>query len=348
MATLAQAGQISAPARTAGHYRSLDLYRFAAAIGVVLFHYFSIFDLPKNQNLRHLVDFFFILSGFVLMHNYIDMRPGQTWSFVIRRIARIYPLHLATFLFFVAYIMVKARVDGESAVIDSAQIITNLLMIHSWGLNDSTQFNFPSWSISAEWFVYLLFPVILIAYRKLGGFKLLALAVAIGGAMSLYDIASGSDDRSWTLRTHDWGALRALPSFILGMSLRVLPLPQFHWGVVYAGAAIFAALFMLPLPGEVFVIASGLLIAITAGAKGESWMQSSSLAALGNASYGIYMLHIPVSAVLFNPMIDKIVALSVASKIAAGLVASVAAAIVSFNLFERPAQKWVRRKLDRP
>lgn len=132
------------------------------------------------------------------------------------------------------------------------------------------------------------------------------------------------------------------------MSLRVVPLPRFGWGVVYSSAAIFAALFMLPLHGEVFVIASGLLIAITAGAKGESWMQSSSLTVLGNASYGIYMLHIPVSAVLFNPMIDKIVDLSVASKIVAGVVVSVAAAIVSFNLFERPAQKWIRSKLDRP
>src|SRR5690242_12560766 len=87
--------------------RSLTSLRFFAAMAIVLFHFTSLLPFDANAHTNfflkcHLgVDFFFILSGFVLMHVYQDAFSNgidASLPFYFRRLARIYPLHAATFL----------------------------------------------------------------------------------------------------------------------------------------------------------------------------------------------------------------------------------------------------------
>jgi peptidoglycan/LPS O-acetylase OafA/YrhL len=341
------------------HYRALDVYRFAAALAVAYFHFSSLAGLPANPNLRHAVDFFFILSGFVMYHTYRELRAADVGVFLVRRLARIYPLHLATLAFFFVYGLLKVRLGAPPApMYETSAIVPNLLMIHAWGTTTHNTFNGPSWSISAEWFVYLLFPVFLalgnwISTRRPGVVFLLLGLLALLALIAFEEIAGG---RSWTLWTYDMGALRAIPSFLFGMAIRALPLPPVRWLVVYAALLLYAGLYMLSLAGEWFVLSSMAVIALTAAAQGASLLASSRLKFLADASYAMYMVHLCIGTILFGMARNQPGRFEPHVLIASALILTLIVSLASFALFEKPSRdllrKWleplVRPQRDRP
>jgi peptidoglycan/LPS O-acetylase OafA/YrhL len=131
--------------------------------------------LPFFSNGQLMVDFFFILSGFILTYAYSSGHWTKgNWleirTFLLRRFARIYPAHFFMLIVFIAYELVDLVV--HSMVLDSndgvwftgstsiTSIFTNLLLIQSWGIHDTLTWNQPSWSISAEFVAYILFPIL--------------------------------------------------------------------------------------------------------------------------------------------------------------------------------------------
>ena len=148
-------------------YSALDSYRFAAALCIVVYHYNIDFRLglerlsPAVPQLGAMVDFFFLLSGFVIGVSYLDsMRGVKDYAAFLRaRLARIYPLHLLTALASLALLPVSAifRLPvNHPEILGLSGLPANLALIHAWGVLDHPSFNVPSWSISAEWFVYTL------------------------------------------------------------------------------------------------------------------------------------------------------------------------------------------------
>ena len=89
--------------------------------------------------------------------------PLEYFDFIKRRLARIYPLHLATLTFYVGIgllvILGVMRVT-DPAKYNFSELLPNLLLAHAWTPNADISFNYVSWSISAEFFVYLLFPAV--------------------------------------------------------------------------------------------------------------------------------------------------------------------------------------------
>src|SRR5215217_3096190 len=133
--------------------KPLTALRFAAAMWVVSYHFWP--DLagaaiPMLVQKGYLgVELFFVLSGFILSHVYLQgfgesrFRYG---AFLWARIARVYPLHLATLLG-VAALAVVASAAGlvmEHRLADWGAFPANLLMVHAWGLAPSAAFNHPS------------------------------------------------------------------------------------------------------------------------------------------------------------------------------------------------------------
>ncbi|WP_165312829.1 acyltransferase family protein [Vibrio ziniensis] len=161
---------------------SLTSIRGIAAIWVAIFHFVIPFNrevacischLPPLDKAYLSVDLFFILSGFIMCYVYMDKykqckedkRTRNFYiSFIQARIARIYPLHLATLIFFSLWILTLYTLIDNYKISERNNIETyiyNLFLIHAWGVWNDVTWNYPSWSISAELFAYLLFPIIL-------------------------------------------------------------------------------------------------------------------------------------------------------------------------------------------
>lgn len=148
----------------------LDSFRGIFALCVVVFHAHyvnSITELPFFRRSDLFVDFFFVLSGFVITHGYAFDKSIQFGRFSVSRIFRLFPLHIAMLGFFILIEAAKLFAfkygisfshkpfTGET---DPSQIVTNLLLLQSWTTYTAAlSFNYPAWSISIEFYMYLIF-----------------------------------------------------------------------------------------------------------------------------------------------------------------------------------------------
>ena len=175
-------------------YSSIELLRFFSSLSVIFYHYkitfawdreFTNYDLlaeklPFYQYLNILYDYgfygvhiFFIISGFVFAHVYFvrDKLIGAK-EFFINRFARLYPLHFATIILLIFFQFLDPQFIGyyfdpsKDTYFDLYHFFLNISFIHAWGFEKGWSFNPPSWSISVEIGVYLLF-FLLLRYLRL-------------------------------------------------------------------------------------------------------------------------------------------------------------------------------------
>ncbi|MHB9093712.1 MAG: acyltransferase family protein [Eubacteriales bacterium] len=202
----------------------LDALRGVAAIGVVLWHYSGHFNSkplaavfgPFYANGLYLVDFFFVLSGFVLSKAYFrDSRRYRLMENIVRRSARIYPLHLFTLgLVFIGQLILVGFLRKPSFIYrynDFYHFILNLALTQSLGIQKGFSFNGPSWSVSTEFYVSILFFIILATSKKPTK-ALIGLLIFSMGLFSAL-ISSGH------IRFIDPSIFRTLLGFLVGVIL---------------------------------------------------------------------------------------------------------------------------------
>ena len=206
-------------------YPSLESFRGIAAVSVVLYHlgFVNGDRLAFLQGAGIFVDFFFLLSGFVMSHAYLGrIRDGLGfWPYLRARLARLYPLHLFLLLVWVPYILVKLYVYttmgfGEDPTLSSnpESFLANFALVHSMHVLDYLSWNYPSWSISVEFWAYVLF-FALVSFS--GRFLPLTLAIcAVGSGILLVWLGLALDTRHGMLFTYDYGFLRCVLSFCTG------------------------------------------------------------------------------------------------------------------------------------
>jgi len=157
----------------------LDSFRGLCALSVVVFHLHildSFTELPFFRSAGLFVEFFFTLSGFVLCHSYAqhEFDLSRLRRFLISRFFRIFPLHLTLLLVFTLLALLQG---GFDFVMMRAEWLPNFLLLHAWlPQTDPFSFNGPAWSISVEFYIYLLFGLILfaVAQKRLAVFALIA------------------------------------------------------------------------------------------------------------------------------------------------------------------------------
>ncbi|MGL4635134.1 MAG: acyltransferase family protein [Beijerinckiaceae bacterium] len=344
-----------------GRFRILDSYRFIAASLICVYHFnkANILGLatlsPLFENMRLMVDFFFILSGFVIARTYMQKihNSADYRQFIWRRFARLYPLHLLTLMVGIiggAMIGTQHLQAGTNPdVFSTKAIIANLTLTHSLGVTSYGSFNIPSWSISAEMFVYLLFPLFALMATRLS--PLLNIALIGLYVLSMVLIRDALGLRDWTLTWHDMGALRAVPTFFAGVltaQLLATRLRHFSPSIGWAHGAFLLSLLMMHLnvrdEWTLLSFVAVVLLAAAAEKNGaRSTMQRPAFVHLGDASYSLYMWHMPIKAGVFA-VFGKLFGTALLPMWGAAILSfalSLTTALLCYRLFEMPMRNWI-------
>ncbi len=183
----------------------LDITRGFLALSIALFHWY------RNPGGAYLaVDYFFVLSGFVLCHTYASQSSsgGSGWKkFTFRRLARLYPLHIFTFIVFLTYKEFQAPLT---------QVLSNLLLLQNVGFHTVPTLNAPSWSISTEFVIALLAYPLLRDSRKIPLWFYSLIAIVSYGTLAYF---FGHIDVHYrnVFKYVNSGLLRCLGGFVLGI-----------------------------------------------------------------------------------------------------------------------------------
>lgn len=308
---------------------TLTSLRGIAAILVVFFH-FHIFVAPltnpaDSEMIRHLylmVDFFFILSGFVMGYVYGDwFRTGVIKASFMRymgaRFARIYPLHLLTFLWvFGLYVwIINAGVKlqgGAEMVFSLPDVPLHLLLLNGFNQAVTATWNTPSWSIGSEWLMYLLFPFMVPLFSRSSlRVKAALLLVPLSGYILLTYLQPPMPDYKEWLKTlpYNFDAITFPKSFIrcfCGFLTGMICLDAYRERWMYSllgNGMVLAAIgtgvlicWHLNVPDGLTIWTFPLLIIGTAYNQGQlaRLLNTRVFQRLGDWSFSIYMVHIPI------------------------------------------------------
>jgi len=178
-----------------------------------------------------MVDLFFVLSGFIMLHVYgraFDgvLSRGQLRHFFVARFARTYPLHLFSLLLLVVIVRYLTNWGNPPIVLEQPRdILPNVFLLQAFGVCHIYNWNIPSWSISAEWGAYLLFPFLALwisRQRRLAPI-LLSLGVAAAWCSIMYVLPRKNPLNPAIPVPHnlnttfDYGWLRGIAGFSAGM-----------------------------------------------------------------------------------------------------------------------------------
>lgn len=298
-----------APHPPVARIHELDGLRGLLALMVVMFHLVAPFPalrlvLEAHANIImqawYAVDVFFLMSGFVMMHVYgktFTAQPGWTtfWQFMRARVARLYPVHVvamvALLLIMLPFIFRSSELYAWSGRYSAGAFIGSLLMLHSPWI-DYRSWNYPAWSISAEWHAYLVFPLLVPLLARLRG-KGVMIAACL--CVLLPYVLYQQDLQPDQYPTNGWLVmLRVLPLFFCGMCLYTLNPVRWLAGNVAATLVVVASLALLCLDATAplaVLLAPGLVLATLGGNWLQALMRRPSLLFLGKISYSMYMTH---------------------------------------------------------
>ena len=353
---------------------ALTTFRALGALCVIEFHAWPIVQpaWPQSWVFWGFVlwpDYFFALSGFILTHVYnktLFSNKEGLYNFYVHRIARIYPLHVFVLLVLIGYECLKwlAMQHGINAggkaftyIMQPKYIVTNLLLIQAWGVQHINSWNYPAWSISAEFACYLIFPAF-VRYKLIDRPKMAALLCLLSIAGLIFVQTRRHDFDV----TYDFGVIRALSSFTLGCilyqyrvgllnSLSFMP-PALLQIATLAGvlaAYKFNALPLIYIPLWLLLIAS-FTHENTWVARLLSWRP---MVQLGEMSYSIYMVHVLIlfpiiASITATPSLFKaFIALPPLVILFAILGSTCLLSLLTYNYIEKPGRAFVRKRFGR-
>lgn len=374
-------------ADTKPHYELLDGLRGVAAILVLFYHVFEGFSFAELTNgagdglihtLNHghiAVDFFFMLSGFVISYAYDDRWTKMTtWQFFKRRLIRLHPmLVMGALIGFASFAFVGfERWDGTTTSMSWVMVALMLTMLmmpaipgvpyEVRGNGEMFPLNGPGWSLFFEYVGNVLYALFI---RRLPTKALAVLTVTLGAAHAWFfvDNVSGYDmvGVGWTIDAVNFcgGLVRMLFPFTMGMLLARTFKPREvkgAFGICTIALIIFFSVPYIASSGsislnslyEVMCIVILFPIIVWMGASGSIRSKRVGRAnkLLGEISYPLYIVHYPIMYVFYAWLIDKGYYSLQASWPVALLVvvSSIALAIVCLKLYDEPVRRWLTRR----
>lgn len=333
--------------------------RIFAALLTVGFHVRSFYFYNAPQYIQRVlkvgfigVNIFFVLSGFILGYQYFDRKINKK-DFFIARFARIYPVYALGLLLTIGYIA-----HGTKYL--PAIIISNLVLMQAWTPWSACVWNCQGWSLSAEAFFYLIFPIAMLIILKLRGKKVLAGWGIICGLIALIPIAliiSGKHNQlsDTELNALQYTPLIRLPEFILG----ILTAKIFKDGLLHLSKnasitmiiTIATAIAIMPkgfniifLTGGIDILLAFLILALaTREDFGGKILGGRWLCLLGESSYALYILHV----FLFNIVHKANIEYFKIGRVFEGgifLGVSLLISIAVYKWYEKPVRNYIRNR----
>ncbi len=189
-----------------------------AFVSVAPFNY-KIFEIPFLSKGYLWVDFFFILSGFIMAYRYASefkMNLKFFKDFIFMRWLRIYPLHFLTLFAFLAKSLFENGWNEIAAF--KTTIFMNLFLVQSWGYYLGKTWNYPSWSLSEEWGAYLFFPILLCGFHQFRFSKWIQLVLVLSCLAGLASFVHFFHPGNINM-TEDFGLVRCVFEFSIGIGL---------------------------------------------------------------------------------------------------------------------------------
>ena len=366
----------------------LESLRGIAALVVALHHVgwanFT-YDLGLVRHATLMVDFFFVLSGFVICFAYGDRLQDfiSLKRFMFLRFWRLWPLHIAMLLVMLVIEIAKyiaevnfGLVANHPAFEDSGfgAFVANVLLVHSLGLLDHGGFNAVSWSISTEFYAYLVFSIVAFSSPT----RSMRLAISFTFIVVCGWILFHFNESSLTPRVYTYGFFRCLLGFFFGVIAYHIydVLYRLRTDIIHTGLYdAFSWLIFLTVGVLVWLIEVGPLqfllpaffgclvvtVALSENSGVARFLNISGLIWLGKVSYSVYMVHLAV-----NWTIVQILRFTVAPPMAPDMKgrmilelpdvygailllvyvgAVLFASYVAFHWIEDPFRKWSKQKV---
>jgi peptidoglycan/LPS O-acetylase OafA/YrhL len=339
--------------------RALTSIRGIAAWLVVLFHIrLSIAGMPAPaaallEKGYLAVDFFFLLSGFVIWMSWSERLrsrgPGAVAGFLKRRIARVWPLHLVMLGFGAMLALVLLAAGRETPHFPFAELPLHALLLQNWGFTSVLAWNDPAWSISCEWAAYLLFPLLVLAidWRRV---PTSAVIVAIAALLTLlHAVFTLQGAAQLGEQIPRLGLIRCVLEFACGTAICALWL---RWRQNWRAPALISAACTLAALGgwatgllpETLAVPAGfaaalLILALTAGTPGNP-LEGRALHYLGEISYATYLGHFLLWFAFKLAFVDDAQAVGW-PLVALYLALVLASSVALYHGIERPAQRWI-------
>ena len=372
----------SAFSATKAHYDLLDGLRGVAALMVIWYHVFEGFAFASNSAIETLnhgylaVDFFFILSGFVIGYAYDD-RWGKSLTmkdFFKRRLIRLHPMVIMGAVLGAITFCIQGSVQWDGTHVAISMIMLSLLCTIFFipampgvgyevrGNGEMFPLNGPCWSLFFEYIGNILYALFI---RRLSNKALTVFVVLLGVALAAFAVFNvstyGNIGVGWTLDGVNFlgGSLRMLFPFSLGMLMSRNFKPMKVRGAFWICTVALIALFAVPyLEGmeplcmngvyEAFCVIVDFPIILWIGASGTTTdVQSTKICKfLGDISYPVYVIHYPLMYLFYAWLIEnKLYTLGETWHVAVCVfVLSIVLAYLCLKLYDEPIRIYLAKR----
>lgn len=364
------------------HYAILDGLRGVAALMVVIYHIFEGYAFAGGgiiESLNHgylAVDFFFILSGFVVGYAYDDRlgKSMKTKNFLKRRLIRLHPMVIMGAVLGAATFCIQGSTQWDGTEISISLVMLSMLCAMLFilaipggcyeirGNGEMFPLNGPSWSLFFEYIGNILYALFV---RRLSTKQLTAIVVSLGigyTAFAVFDASGyGNMGVGWTLDSINFlgGMLRMLFPFSMGLLLSRNFKPFKVKGSFWLASSILIIIFAIPyIPSDGNICYNGILeavcvtlifpILVRLGASGSTADHKSTAICnfLGRISYPLYMIHYPIMYLFYAWLIEnKAPAFAKTWQAALGVyVTCIILALLCMKLYDEPVREYLAKK----
>ncbi len=343
-------------------FRPLTSLRLFLALWVLSLHWFH--DYGDDGTLINIgftsslvdhgylgVDGFFILSGFILAYNY-DPSPNcrlDLKKFIVARIARIYPVYVVCLLAFAAAVVIRDLTLHKDLVGSTnytlSDFMLGLSLLSAWRYAGITGWNDVGWSVSAEWFAYVWFPVFLLMAPRLNRGRIVLMAWV---ALTVLGVVESTSPQHLSL---SGGIARLIPEFYLGVLVCRLraALPNYDGCAVGALLSLLICAIGVKLGADTIFVAgaAGLVFSLSYEKDALTRVLSMrTLVFLGEISYCIYIVQrIPQHLFMFvRSRLPDIAAMPGAMRALLLLSLTLVFSILLHYIVERPVRSWINHQ----